>query len=550
MKKILGWRFFCLLFVLSFILPPFMTGGRSFYAKEEPVLTVACVSDIHTDYGLQLSVPYMRGSTKRALDRIAAEEDADVLLVGGDTVSDNANQSQKSVWRKQNYDKLVKSFKETAQSIAPYSLWACGNHDYQAGEDFNYDSYAGFEQIMDEMCREGRLSVYRQKDDRGITDKTYPEFLLGAHYKVKGFDFIVLNSPYGKDETYTSGTLGWLSQRLSSIGKDKTVFLLTHYPLDGIKNVSPDYVIKEESSRRLKSILMGYPNLIYLHGHDHGYGRDKYSNLGSAYISTDTFERITSFTSSGSAVSNRNTPPTSFITSFMGSMGYAYIDLFPGPLEDRDANVVQALMIYVYSDRIEFQMKNYGTARKNSLSAWTVSRDVKSTLEDPDLEEDSKDTQTNSTDSFGPSGTSYPGPSVTDTSSGRPDTDTGTDSYIGNTSSPSSSATDTSVTDPFDPDAPATDVSDTDFQASGSLVADSSMTDSSVTEIGSLSDTETKDSEHTDAVGAESGRSDSGDPVQTETTGIVLACVGGGIGFGGIGTLTGILIRLRKKDGI
>lgn len=67
----------------------------------------------------------------------------------------------------------------------------------------------------------------------------------------------------------------------------------------------------------------------------------------------------------------------SFITSFMGSMRYYNnnIDGFVGPT---DSKVVQALMIYVYSDRIVLQMKNYGTANGGAqeISPYTIMREA------------------------------------------------------------------------------------------------------------------------------------------------------------------------------
>ncbi|MEG1574898.1 MAG: metallophosphoesterase, partial [Bacteroidales bacterium] len=57
-----------------------------------------------------------------------------------------------------------------------------------------------------------------------------------------------------------------------------------------------------------------------------------------------------------------NLPPVatpSFFSSFMGSMRY-YNNSIEGDVGINNSKIVQALMVYVYSDRVELKMKNYG----------------------------------------------------------------------------------------------------------------------------------------------------------------------------------------------
>ena len=49
----------------------------------------------------------------------------------------------------------------------------------------------------------------------------------------------------------------------------------------------------------------------------------------------------------------------SFISTFMGSLRYYNNSIEDGPTVE-DSKVVQNLMMYVYKDRIELQMKNHG----------------------------------------------------------------------------------------------------------------------------------------------------------------------------------------------
>ncbi len=272
-------------------------------------------------------------------------------------------------------------------------MWACGNHDDEVGEDEGYDSYAGYEGLMT-GANGAPESVYRQKQDRSLSDQRYPEFILGVHYQIKGFDFIVLNSPYGEQNTYSSGTLNWLRQRLSSIGQEKTVFFLTHYPLSVFRGpYAAGSGIGGTTVDALLEIFSNYPNLIYLYGHTH--------NGDGCYIADDTFEQITSFSSVGSPVQNRDAVPVSFISSFMGSMSYSKHDVTPNYLNEKDSDIVQALMIYLYRDRIVFQMKNYGEHPSNAdkvLRSWTVLRDL-SAYTTPLASDSEEDSSTDSGDS-------------------------------------------------------------------------------------------------------------------------------------------------------
>lgn len=68
----------------------------------------------------------------------------------------------------------------------------------------------------------------------------------------------------------------------------------------------------------------------------------------------------------------------SFVSSFMGSMRYYNNDIEGGwqPANyEKDAKIIQALMIYVYNNRIEFHMKNYGQSGKMTSSI-TVNKDL------------------------------------------------------------------------------------------------------------------------------------------------------------------------------
>ena len=88
---------------------------------------------------------------------------------------------------------------------------------------------------------------------------------------------------------------------------------------------------------------------------------------------------MTSFSPVGTAVNDRNLIPQGFIASFMGSMSYSKNDVITTYLNEKDAPITQALMIYVYADRIVFHTKNFGDHPSNAtkaLDSWTVLRDL------------------------------------------------------------------------------------------------------------------------------------------------------------------------------
>lgn len=70
----------------------------------------------------------------------------------------------------------------------------------------------------------------------------------------------------------------------------------------------------------------------------------------------------------------------SFTTLFMGSMRY-YNNSIDGWVHENNSKVVQAMMVYVYNDRIVFSMKNYGTQDAGSwdIEPYTVYMKVKDT---------------------------------------------------------------------------------------------------------------------------------------------------------------------------
>ncbi len=366
-------------------------GGLKVSAQENigddvPLLTIGTIGDPHTDYNLQNVDPYIRTSYITAMDALKAE-DIDLLLVGGDMTSDNeAGTSAAFRWDTEVYDRTISQYQKysAAASKTGKTLWACGNHDYEVGvlydgsaSDGDYDAYKGFTDMMVEDCGEPR-SLFTQSMDTSAPSTTFGDFWLGAHYVINGFDFIVINSPHHRSTYYTTGTLNWLDQTLAGIGSDKTVFITGHYPLydnRGLHSLADG--LKDTNYTNFVNVLNKYDNAIYLYGHEHG-GRSTSQLCDTIYSSADSFERITHYAEDGSVINDRTVNPTSFITAFMGSASFYNYSLNPNWLGAADPEIVQAMTITVYENRIVFKVINCGEQEGafRDILTWTVKRDV------------------------------------------------------------------------------------------------------------------------------------------------------------------------------
>ncbi|MBQ7779673.1 MAG: metallophosphoesterase [Clostridia bacterium] len=330
-------------------------------SSEKPLITVGTIADGHVDYGIQNNDPYIRSSYIKAMNALKAEG-VDIVLDGGDMVSDNEDKQQVDFrWTTEVYDRVVSQYKKysSAASSTGITLWACGNHDYEVGRlkegvfsEGDYNSYEGFQKAMVEAAGQP-VGLYTEKDDTtGSVNAIIEDNWLGAHFNVKGFDFIIINPPYARSDYYTTGTLAWLDETLAKIGANKTVFITGHYPLQDSKGPTSTSVVRDTNYTNFMNVMKKYDNAIYLFGHIH--------DSDTGYISADTFERITHYDKDGKVVGFRSVNPTSFISSFMGSAGYYSFSYNPGGLTAAEPKIVQAMTIKVYTDRIEFKMINCG----------------------------------------------------------------------------------------------------------------------------------------------------------------------------------------------
>lgn len=289
MKKILS-----LLCALSLLLTA-SCAKKPEPAKEEPgepklLLTIACLSDLHNQDDLITSdPPRLREDIGTVLTAMKQEETkVDVLLIGGDVTSDKTT-SQGQVHG------ILDQLKSYTDPLTKNVLFVSGNHDYNAGYESGYNSADYYD--------------YRMKADVGelAGDDAYYEFLLGGnyllgyHYVIGGFDFIGI-SPSPADlkanqnyyYQYTDGTLSWLERTLARLGSGKTVFLFGHFPFADSYSLNSGKGMLPDCNARMLSICKNYPHLFYFYGHDHA--------GDSAYLHTDTAQRVTRYASDGTVV--------------------------------------------------------------------------------------------------------------------------------------------------------------------------------------------------------------------------------------------------------
>ena len=282
-------------------------------AQEEPLLTIACLSDCHAERSLidqaDLSKIKLRGSFEQTLKRIKKEENIDVMVLGGDCTSD-ATISQQSWMRVR--ELMATATRGAFQDERPTPvLYATGNHDYEVAnwdrlpKPYNAGDYYSFPMREDVGVLDFDDAFYEQAPNGNLGQMT---LLAAYHYKVKGFDFVVLNC--GKnffasawDYIYSEESVQWVADKLAQIyadQPDKTVFFALHIPFGDSNSISSPQkgIYCSPGERLLKQTLSKYPNLIMLYGHDHGrntgYSRRKtsqrvthYDRLGHVITTTD-----------------------------------------------------------------------------------------------------------------------------------------------------------------------------------------------------------------------------------------------------------------------
>ncbi|MCR5315444.1 MAG: metallophosphoesterase [Bacteroidaceae bacterium] len=275
--------------------------------EEKPLLTLACISDIHTERGLITDIDNIgiRGSFSQTLSRIRNEEKIDVLLLGGDCTSDaTIPQANWEKVRKMIANYSRKAFQDSSNTPV---LYVTGNHDYEVAnwydlpKTYNAGDYYTYP-MKDDIGELTAEEAFYEKADNA--DLGQMSLLAAYHYVIHGFDFVILNC--GKYQfkdaghyEYSVESVQWVADKLAEIYEadpNKTVFFALHIPFsdsNSIRSASKG-IVSSAGEKLLKSTLAKYPNLIMLYGHDHG--EDK------AYTRKKTSQRVTHYDKNGAVI--------------------------------------------------------------------------------------------------------------------------------------------------------------------------------------------------------------------------------------------------------
>lgn len=321
-----------------FVYTPGETGGASGSGK--PLLTIACLSDIHTQEGWHTTTEWedkdngirkpsqiadvaVRESLAEAVNALRQEEQVDVVIVGGDCQSDATIDEEH--WRQ-----VRRLMADNLRSVSAANnlpvLYVNGNHEYEVANTwgsgasaagtgyyiwrhsrpFNAGEYYEFPMASDNGILAAETDCFYEEAPNPVlldTERTMP-LLAAYHYNIKGFDFVVLNC--GKplfhnsnNYTYSEESVRWVERKLKQIYADdprheKTVFFALHIPFGDSNSINTNEdkgMSYDPATHHLKQVLAQYPGLIMLYGHDHGYD--------NAYIRRNTSQRVTRYDTDG-----------------------------------------------------------------------------------------------------------------------------------------------------------------------------------------------------------------------------------------------------------
>ena len=275
---------------------------------DKPILTIGCISDFHCEKSLvQTSDPtkvQLRGSVPIIFQKMAQDEDVDIILVGGDCTSEA--EVKQEVWQavKELMQTTIRgAFKDGKKTPV---LYVAGNHEYELSEKSNgkrkYNSADYYTYPMKQDVGELAEGEYTTEtiDFSGGSQQVMSAY----HYNVYGFDFVGLNCgkysfDWSDDYQYPVASVEWVDKKLDEIYKDdpdKTVFFFLHIPFNDSNSLRfYDKGLKDnESSRKLKAALSKHPNLIMLYGHDHGGDR--------AFTRRTSAQRVTLYDTNGRVI--------------------------------------------------------------------------------------------------------------------------------------------------------------------------------------------------------------------------------------------------------
>ena len=369
----------------------------------------------------------VRKNVDAMIDHLLATEGAvDLVMVGGDLMSDYPNWNKSGNWPYKYFVEYRALLDKTFARLSKDGkvVYNGGNHDYGQGEaatdcphteDGNYNSSdfyfgdVGMRQSIGELSEDDMF----WKIGRYTGDK----YLIAYHYEMNGIHIMGLAPDpdiiwSSQGDGFSDESLEWMKKKLKEIDPDGTeiIFVNCHYPLhnsyettDGecsypsqcvCENDSQTICIRRNSynEKKLAPVFKGHSNLFHFFGHWESWYHDNtvkavihYNKAGTPLVmngnETESTEILHSSLRSFTSVNMGhfrpmfNDSPQMFEREILsGYGGYTKYAVQHG--STRTPQCGQGMYVKVYEDRIEFTMKNIGTyaglTTEDILSTYTV----------------------------------------------------------------------------------------------------------------------------------------------------------------------------------
>ena len=370
-----------------------------------PILTAMCFSDVHNCFSM-LEPPYhFRKTATRAIEHVLKTRgQVDVVLVGGDLISDFPHWDQSGWWPYQYYlgykDLTVRTFAPLAKGGKV--TYIAGNHDFGNAElstdgPGKNGSYNPFDFYFTGPMKD-TLGELPESEMFSVTcEHNGEKYLLAYHYVVNGVHLVGLspdpdklwnNQVYG----FNDECLVWLDKKLKEIdpNNDQVILFSCHYHL--ARRVEGKLSPRGQADKDLVPILKSHRNLFHLYGHVHTRFQDFSKNC--------TSEIVVHYDKDGVAIDSDITEESygnfegrGFSTVYMGNFrtdydkelfeddaieGYGDFDRRVTIKTTGTPKVAQGTYISVYEDRVVFESINAGTypgySIEDKVKSYTVYR--------------------------------------------------------------------------------------------------------------------------------------------------------------------------------
>ena len=384
----------------------FNAGEGKLVLNNDPVFTAFCFTDVHNNFAMleptnSTGDYIVRKNVDGMIDHmIATEGKVDLVMVGGDLMSDYPSWNSSGNWPYAYFVEyrqlLIDTFSRLAKDGKTVTFNG-GNHDYGQGEAAtdaphtptgNYNSTdfyfgdAGMRQNIGELAEEDMFWK--------IGEHTGDKYLIAYHYVMNGIHVMGLapdpDHPgvwSSQGDGFSDESLEWLDKKLDEIDPYGTeiIFVNCHYPLDNVYEDANDYgklsiTHNSYTYSKLSPIYKGHKNLFHFFGHWESYYHDysvkgviHHNMSGNAVLmkGTETSSlSVLEYAYRGFNSVNMghfrpmyNSRPHYFkMDSIQGYGGYDKYAVQHG--STRTPRVAQGMYVQVYENRIVFTMKNYG----------------------------------------------------------------------------------------------------------------------------------------------------------------------------------------------